>query len=267
MHRLLLLFMNHRLVTFQVRNEAVHGPRADHGRTTTGPACTRTVALVIMKKKKNQYPWKTLGEALRELREWRDYSQEQLLEKTRLRETVRSWSRYEAGERKLRREELIRLIVSGFEVADLAKLNRLLALGRYAPVSLKEAGALGIQELSEAVALANAEFVLKPHIRIWWPEPGCKVSGEQPFKALIPELPLSEYVMYWQKEGDNQQHEMIDVRDANPHADHKEAWVWIHKWFPTCGPNRVEFVAADFEGKEITRQAVEFYCDPDIKEG
>jgi hypothetical protein len=213
----------------------------------------------MKKESQPRYPWKALGNAMRELREWHDYTQEELIEKTGLRETARSWRRYETGERKLGRKELASLMDAGFEIKDLAKVNRLLALGHYAPLSPKEAAAVGIDDTPEAVALGNAAALLVPHVRVWWPEPGCRVSGEQPFKALVPELPLTEYTMYWQIEGDSRRHEMMSVRDPNPHADHKEARVLIPYLFPGAGPHRVQFVAEGLDGRELTREMVEFY--------
>lgn len=94
-------------------------------------------------------------------------------------------------------------------------------------------------------------------LSVWWPTEGVVVSGTQPFKARLENVPLSSYIMSWS----------VDTGGPNPMADstdHKEAsvdlsgWTWRDagdKW----GPFAVHFTATDSTGAVINQQTVDIY--------
>ncbi len=93
-------------------------------------------------------------------------------------------------------------------------------------------------------------------IDIWWPTNGVNVSGTQPFKALVKNLPLGNYTMYWQV--DNGQLNWM----GNNYQDypHKEASVYLGGWWwRGNGPYNINFVAKDSSGNIIAQSAVNIY--------
>ncbi|MDP3794972.1 MAG: glycoside hydrolase family 6 protein [bacterium] len=112
-----------------------------------------------------------------------------------------------------------------------------------------------IEELlpRELVSTAAAAPVLE----IWWPLEGARVSGVQPFKALIDGRALSEYQMFWQVD-EGQWNWMGDSMTDWPH---KEAMVDVSGWrWRGDGPYRVNFIARDHSGTIITQRTVTIFA-------
>ncbi|HET7630347.1 MAG TPA: hypothetical protein VFK03_03150, partial [Candidatus Saccharimonadales bacterium] len=63
-------------------------------------------------------------------------------------------------------------------------------------------------------------------IDIWWPTNGVHVAGTQPFKAMLKNLDVSQYDMYWQVDN-GQLNKMYDSQTDWPH---KEAIVDLSGW-------------------------------------
>jgi aryl-phospho-beta-D-glucosidase BglC (GH1 family) len=103
---------------------------------------------------------------------------------------------------------------------------------------------------------STAPVVTNAQLDIWWPTNGAHVSGTQPFKALIQTLTITEYKMFWQVDG-GQLNEMANSTEAYPH---KEANVDLSGWkWRGTGPYKVEFIAKDNAGKEISRATSEIF--------
>ncbi len=93
-------------------------------------------------------------------------------------------------------------------------------------------------------------------ISIWWPTNNVSVSATQPFKALINNLSLDKYSMYWQVDG-GQLNFMADNYQDSPH---KEASVDVSGWYwKGSGPYNINFVAKDMSGNVIVQEAVNIY--------
>lgn len=86
-------------------------------------------------------------------------------------------------------------------------------------------------------------------ISIWWPTNGSSVTGVQPFKAAIDNMPISNYSMYWQVDG-GQLNQMADSLADSPHKEMNvdvSAWIWKGN-----GPYQINFVAKDSSGNTIS---------------
>lgn len=99
----------------------------------------------------------------------------------------------------------------------------------------------------------------KVEMEVWWPEDEVRISGTHPFKAIVTNLSLHEYTMYWQVDGDR----------LNPLANnyelypHKEILVDLSGWkWRGDGPYKVNFVAKDALGKTIAEREVKIYVGP-----
>jgi hypothetical protein len=96
-------------------------------------------------------------------------------------------------------------------------------------------------------------------IDIWWPTDGAQVSGTQPFQAIVTDLGLSQYNLYWQV--DNGQLNFIPDNFNN--SPHKEVLVDLSGWnWRGTGPYLVNFVAKDLNGNTIAQRAVNIYVSP-----
>jgi endoglucanase len=100
-------------------------------------------------------------------------------------------------------------------------------------------------------------------VNIWWPTNNAKVSGLQPFKAMVTDKNVSEYDITWSVDG-GQQNPMSDSSTDYPH---KEAAVDISSWtWHGSGPYHVTFKAVDKNGTAIGDASVDVY-GPDAAQG
>jgi hypothetical protein len=91
---------------------------------------------------------------------------------------------------------------------------------------------------------------------IWWPTNNAGVSGVQPFKAMVENLELSHYRMYWQVDGDRLNEMVDDSRDY----PHKEAMVDLTGWrWRGEGPYVLTFVSKDLSGNMIGKKSVNIW--------
>jgi DNA-binding winged helix-turn-helix (wHTH) protein len=99
----------------------------------------------------------------------------------------------------------------------------------------------------------------KVEVDVWWPKDGVRVSGTHPFKAIVTNLPLSEYTMYWQVDGDR----LNPLANNYEEYPHKEILVDLSGWrWRGDGPYKVNFVAKDALGKTIAEREVKIYVSP-----
>lgn len=93
-------------------------------------------------------------------------------------------------------------------------------------------------------------------ISIWWPTNGATLSGIQPFKAVVNNLNLSQYNLYWQVDGGN----LVLMPDNHTDAPHKEASVAVNGWtWRGRGPYTVNFVAKDLSGSTLVQQSIQIF--------
>jgi hypothetical protein len=80
-------------------------------------------------------------------------------------------------------------------------------------------------------------------LQVWWPTNGATVSGTQPFKAMLTGLPVEQYSMFWQVDGDR----LNDMFNDYTGYPHKEVTVDVSGWsWRGTGPYRLNVVAKDF---------------------
>jgi len=96
----------------------------------------------------------------------------------------------------------------------------------------------------------------KVEIEVWWPKNGVRISGTHPFKAIVRELSLPEYTMYWQVDGDR----LNPLANNYEEYPHKEVLVDLSGWkWRGDGPYAVNFVARDANGNSIAERRVDIY--------
>lgn len=97
------------------------------------------------------------------------------------------------------------------------------------------------------------------NIHVWWPTDGARISGTQPLKAVIYELNLDSYNMFWQV-GNGQLNGMYDSAEDYPH---KEAYVDFTNWnWNGSGPYTLTFVAENKGGGEtVGRESVDIFVE------
>jgi endoglucanase len=91
--------------------------------------------------------------------------------------------------------------------------------------------------ISFKVQTAHAETT--PTIQIWWPSETVPVSGVQPFKAVVQDMDVSQYEMFWQVDGGGWS--WMD----NNYTDypHKQATVDLTNWsWKGSGPYALNFI-------------------------
>lgn len=108
--------------------------------------------------------------------------------------------------------------------------------------------------VSVSNTLANAA------LNIWWPTDGAVLSGIQPFKARLENIPLSAYNMYWNVDGGQPNL----MSDNSVGGDHKEfsvdmsGWTWRDNG-TNYGPYTVTFVAKDLSGTTIQQKTITIF--------
>jgi hypothetical protein len=86
---------------------------------------------------------------------------------------------------------------------------------------------------------------------IWWPTNGATISGLQPFKAMLENVALSAYQMFWQVDN-GVLNQMFDSQTDYPH---KEAMVDVSGWrWNNNGPYTLNFLSKDNNGTVISQK-------------
>ncbi len=96
------------------------------------------------------------------------------------------------------------------------------------------------------------------NVEIWWPTNGAKVSGSQPFKAILNGQSIDKYKMVWQVD-DGKENEMQNNFSEYPH---KESVVDLSGWtWKGAGPYTVKFTAYDFSGNKLGSKYESLYIN------
>lgn len=91
---------------------------------------------------------------------------------------------------------------------------------------------------------------------VWWPIDGVSVSGLQPFKTMVENIPTSQYQTWWQVDGDR----LNPMYDSTQDYPHKEAMVEFSGWhWRGNGPYVVNFVSKNASGAVISQKSVSIY--------
>ncbi len=95
-------------------------------------------------------------------------------------------------------------------------------------------------------------------VNIWWPVDNARVTGVQPFKALVNGKNLGDYKMYWQVDK-GQLNLMSDNYTDYPH---KESSVDLTNWsWNGRGPYVLDFSAYDNNNQKFAEKFVSIYLD------
>lgn len=115
------------------------------------------------------------------------------------------------------------------------------------------------KENGSSFFVGESTFVPANQIDIWWPADGSRVSGVQPFKALVRDLPLDQYEMFWRVD-EGQLNPMFDSVEDWPH---KEAIVDLSGWnWRPDGSYTLAFLAKDSDGRVFTARMVSIEVAP-----
>jgi hypothetical protein len=89
-------------------------------------------------------------------------------------------------------------------------------------------------------------------IDIWWPTNGATVSGSLPLKALVENLDVANYTMYWQVDGDT----LNSMYNSYTDYQHKEADIDVSGWnWQASGQYVINFVAKDSSGNILVQKS------------
>lgn len=112
---------------------------------------------------------------------------------------------------------------------------------------------------SEMRVVSAGPYGEKVEVEVWWPKDRVRVSGMQPFKAIATGLPLHEYTMFWQVDGDR----LSPLANNYEDYPHKEVLVDLSGWnWRGSGPYKVNFVARDRNGTTLAEREVNIYVTP-----
>jgi endoglucanase len=112
---------------------------------------------------------------------------------------------------------------------------------------------IGISALAVTILPVAADTIVNPTggsyiIETWWPVANSNLSGTQPFKAMVKDLPVASYTMTWSVDG-GQANKMADSYDAYPH---KESSVNVSGWnWHGAGPYHLTFKATALDGRAL----------------
>lgn len=91
------------------------------------------------------------------------------------------------------------------------------------------------------------------NINVWWPTTDSTIGGTLPFKALVENLSVDQYEMYWRVDT-GQDNLMYSTPQDYPH---KETWVNLSGWnWKGSGPYTLTFTAKDKAGTVIATKIV-----------
>ncbi|KKW42558.1 MAG: hypothetical protein UY92_C0006G0119 [Candidatus Magasanikbacteria bacterium GW2011_GWA2_56_11] len=93
-------------------------------------------------------------------------------------------------------------------------------------------------------------------ISVWWPTANASLSGTQPLKALVEGLNVSDYTMYWQVDGGQQNLMPTNTADY----PHKEVTINLGGWnWRGQGPYVLTFSARNAAGTVIATKQIPIY--------
>lgn len=123
---------------------------------------------------------------------------------------------------------------------------------------------LGIQSLALPNNFLTLNSANAANIDIWWPADGARVSGTQPFKAMLQGRVIQDYNMFWQVDGGQ-----WNFMDSNwQDWPHKEAQVNLSSWsWRGEGSYKINFIATDLSGSKISEQSISLYVEQDASAG
>jgi hypothetical protein len=133
---------------------------------------------------------------------------------------------------------------------------------RYGPflVTFTAQDLSGMNVQQRTISIYVVKSLSSAPLNIWWPTDGSVVSGIQPFKARLENIPLTSYTMYWSVDGG----QLNLMTDNAAGGDHKEASVDLSGWTwrdagSAYGPFSVTFSAKDQAGNPVESKTITIY--------
>jgi hypothetical protein len=91
---------------------------------------------------------------------------------------------------------------------------------------------------------------------VWWPSDGSHIQGVQPFKAMVENIDVSAYTMYWSVDGGGR----VQMGNSNQDYPHKEALVDVSGWhWQGSNPYTITFTATNSSGSTIAQKSVKIF--------
>ncbi len=88
---------------------------------------------------------------------------------------------------------------------------------------------------------------------IWWPSDGSHIQGVQPFKAMVENIDVGSYNMYWSVDGGGR----VLMGNSNQDYPHKEALVDVSGWhWQGTNPYTITFTATNSSGSTISQKSI-----------
>jgi len=112
-----------------------------------------------------------------------------------------------------------------------------------------------VQEIVIEKEETVATDTIQAPTEVWWPAQHVNITGPQPFKAVLKDVDLSKYKMYWQVDGKS----LTLMPDNYNDYPHKEVMADVNWNWKGQGPYVVTFIAKDLKGNEISRKDVTIY--------
>jgi len=111
-----------------------------------------------------QGDWKSLGQALKQLRVNRDLGQKEVISRSKVAMGNRTLYGYESGEQRPPRDRLLKLVIRSFELKDVTEINRYLQLAGYATLSDGEILEYGLNPLEGKISGGRSPEVPRPPV-------------------------------------------------------------------------------------------------------
>jgi endoglucanase len=139
-------------------------------------------------------------------------------------------------------------IASGIGVTSFTQTSLTNGTTYYYVVSATGSGG---ESVNSSQVSATPIAPIQTGLSIWSPTDGASLSGTQAFQALMQNMALSDYRMYWQVDGGK----LNQMEDSYTGGAHKEAAVDVTTWtWRANGPYVVNFVAKNAKGNKVLAQ-------------
>jgi len=111
--------------------------------------------------------------------------------------------------------------------------------------------------------LLKAEAATTSQVEVWWPVEGAVLSASQPFKALLKDMPVEGYNLYWQVDG-GQLNKLENNYNDYPH---KEIQVDLSNWnWRGTGPYLLTFSAFSLGGQKLGEKSVSIRVEKPVSQ-
>lgn len=91
---------------------------------------------------------------------------------------------------------------------------------------------------------------------VWWPTDGAHVTGVQPLKAIVQNMDLTQYTMFWSVDGGGR----VTMYNSPEGYPHKEAYIDYTNWnWRGAGPYTITLTSTNQSGDIISQRSIQIY--------